>query len=46
MDNAKQLDTYQPMLDLGKTFVQRGAVFERPIMNYSTLWLLRGSASR
>ena len=46
LDNAKQLDTFQPMLDLGKAFVQKGAVFERPIMNYLTLWQLRGSASR
>jgi hypothetical protein len=46
LDDAKQLDTYQPMLDLGKAFVQKGATFERPIMNYSTLWQLRGSASQ
>jgi hypothetical protein len=42
--DAKQLDTFQPMLDLGKVFVSKGATFERPIMNYSTLWQLRGSA--
>jgi hypothetical protein len=46
LDDAKQLDTFQPMLDLGKAFVQKGATFERPIMNYSTLWQLRGSASQ
>ena len=46
LENAKQLDTYQPMLDAGKAFVERGATFERPIMNYTTLWRLRGSASR
>ena len=38
LDAAKQLDRYQPMLDLGKVFVARGATFERPIMNYATLW--------
>ena len=38
--DAKQLDTFQPMLDLGKTFAAHGATFERPIMNYSTLWQL------
>jgi hypothetical protein len=43
--DAKQLDTFQPMLDLGKAFVQKGAVFERPVMNYSTPWQLRGAAS-
>jgi hypothetical protein len=46
LENAKQLDTYQPMLDLGKTFVQAGATFERPIMNHLTLWQLHGAASR
>jgi hypothetical protein len=46
LENAKQLDTYQPMLDSGKAFVERGATFERPIMNYATLWQLRGLASR
>jgi hypothetical protein len=40
------LDTYQPMLDSGKAFVQKGATFERPITNYLTLWQLRGSASQ
>jgi hypothetical protein len=37
---AKQLDTFQPMLDLGKAFAAKGATFERPIMNYATLWQL------
>jgi hypothetical protein len=37
---AKQLDRFQPMLDLGKEYVARGATFERPIMNYATLWQL------
>jgi hypothetical protein len=46
LDNARQLDTFQPMLDSGKAFVQKGATFERPIMNYLTLWQLHGSASR
>jgi hypothetical protein len=46
LDDAKQLDTFQPMLDLGKTFTQKGATFERPIMNYLTLWQLHGSASQ
>jgi hypothetical protein len=46
LDNAKQMDTFQPMLDLGKAFAQKGATFELPIMNYLTLWQLRGSASQ
>lgn len=41
LDAAKQLDRYQPMLDLGKEFVAKGATFERPIMNYTTLWQLQ-----
>lgn len=36
--DAKQLDSYQPMLDLGKEFVAKGMAFERPIMNYASLW--------
>ena len=37
---AKQLDTFQPMLDLGKVFAAKGAIFERPIINYAPLWEL------
>ena len=36
--DAKQMDTFQPMLDLGRSFAEKGAKFERPIMNYATLW--------
>ena len=36
--DAQQMDTFQPMLDLGKKFVAEGATFERPIMNYASLW--------
>jgi hypothetical protein len=45
LEAAKQLDTFQPMLDLGKPFIAKGATFERPIMNYDTLWQLKGSAA-
>ena len=41
LEAAKQLDRYQPMLDLGKEFVANGATFERPIMNCMTLWQLQ-----
>jgi len=34
------MDSFQPMLDLGKAFSIKGATFERPIMNYATLWQL------
>ena len=40
LEDAKRLDTFQPMLDLGKEFAAKGASFERPIMNYATLWEL------
>jgi hypothetical protein len=43
---AKQMDTFQPMLDLAKEFAAKGATFERPIMNYATLWQLRASATK
>jgi hypothetical protein len=38
LEDAKQMDRFQPMLDLAKRFA--GATFERPIMNYATLWQL------
>ena len=46
MDAAKQLDRYRPMLDAGKEFIARGATFERPIMNYTTLWQLQPPPKR
>jgi hypothetical protein len=46
LDAAKQLDRFQPMLDLGKEFVAKGATFERPIMNYMTLWQLQPASTR
>jgi len=45
LEAAKQMDTFQPMLDLGKAFAAKGATFDRPIMNYATLWQLRGSVA-
>jgi hypothetical protein len=38
LSDARQMDAFQPMLDLGKTFAEKGATFERPIMNYTPLW--------
>jgi hypothetical protein len=34
------MDSFAPMLALGRRFAELGAVFERPIMNYATLWSL------
>jgi hypothetical protein len=42
VEAAKQLDSFQPMLDLAKFFIEKGATFERPVMNYGTLWQLKG----
>jgi hypothetical protein len=36
--DAKQLDAFQPMLDLGTVFVSNGAMFERPFLNYASQW--------
>ena len=44
VDAAKQLDSFQPMLDLVEPFKKLGSTFERPIMNYGTLWQLKGAA--
>jgi hypothetical protein len=41
--DAQQLDRFEPMLELGRRFVAEGVSFERPIMNYATLWRLEGS---
>ena len=38
VEHAQQLDRFQPMLEAGKQFAAAGATFERPIMNYATLW--------
>ena len=38
LEHARQLDSFQPMLDAGKRFVAEGARFERPIMNHASLW--------
>jgi hypothetical protein len=40
LEDAKQMERFQPMLDMGKRFLDAGATFERPIMNYGTLWQL------
>jgi hypothetical protein len=40
LEDAKQMERFQPMLDLGQRFLDAGATFERPIMNYGTLWQL------
>ena len=35
---ARQMSTFQPMLDLGAEFAEFGATFLRPIPNFELLW--------
>lgn len=36
--DAQQMDTLAPMLALAKEFTALGVKFERPIINYETVW--------
>jgi hypothetical protein len=36
--DAKQMETLAPMLVLAKEFIDLGVTFERPIINYDTVW--------
>ena len=38
LERAQQMDRFEPMLELAKRFAAEGARFDRPIMNYATLW--------
>lgn len=38
LEHARQLDSFQPMLDEGKRFAAAGATFERPIINAGSMW--------
>ena len=44
LEHAQEMDHYQPMLDAAKRFSAAGATFERPIMNYTTMWRFGGHA--
>ena len=45
LDDARQMDRFEPTPELGRRFSAQGATFERPIMNYATLWRLQGPAA-
>ena len=45
LEHARQVDSFQPMLVAGKRLAAEGATFERPIMNYETLWTIDESGS-
>jgi quinol monooxygenase YgiN len=38
--DAEQMQTLAPMLALAEEFAREGVSFERPIVNYETLWAL------
>jgi hypothetical protein len=38
LEDAVQMQTLAPMLALAESFAQLGVRFERPILNYETLW--------
>ena len=38
LSDAQQMQTLAPMLALAEEFTREGVRFERPILNYETLW--------
>jgi hypothetical protein len=42
VEDANQMASFQPMLDLASEFVALGVRFQRPILNCATLWSLDG----
>ena len=38
VEDAQQMSSFQPMLDLGKQFAAEGATFLRPIPDFQCLW--------
>src|ERR1022692_932998 len=40
IEAAKQIEHFQPMLDLAKEFIEMGVRFERPILNFEQLWII------
>ncbi len=40
VEDANQMASFQPMLDLASEFIALGVRFQRPILNCATLWSL------
>ena len=40
VEAAKQMESFQPMLDLAKEFASVGVRFERPVLNFEQLWTI------
>jgi hypothetical protein len=38
LEAAKQMATFQPMVDLAARFIAAGVRFQRPILNFEELW--------
>jgi hypothetical protein len=38
VEDANQMASFQPMLDLAGAFIALGVRFQRPILNFETLW--------
>jgi hypothetical protein len=38
LEHAKQLDTFQPMVELARQFIAEGGRPERPVMNHEMQW--------
>jgi hypothetical protein len=38
LEDARQMQTLAPMLALAEEFTREGVRFERPALNYETLW--------
>jgi hypothetical protein len=39
VNSAKEMDRFQPMLDLVRDFIAMGVRFERPILNFESVWM-------
>jgi hypothetical protein len=38
IETAEQMATFQPMIDLASMFIALGVRFQRPILNFATVW--------
>jgi hypothetical protein len=43
VEDAEQMASFRPMLDRAAEFVALGVRFQRPILNFATLWSLRSA---
>ncbi len=43
VEDANQMASFPPMLDLAGEFIALGVRFQRPILNFETLWSIEGA---